>query len=273
MLYSPDIQVMVRAVQKAAKGLVRDFGEVENLQVSKKGPKDFVSTADFRAEKILMEELKTARPSYSFLTEESGIVGPENSGARWVIDPLDGTTNFLHGFPDFCISVALEKQQDGKKEITAGIIYSPVHKELFWAEKGKGAWIESGEGRGVTRLRVAGRSHLEDCLVIVGALRGNDKAFADKIYHMAALTSGIRCIGSTALALAYIAAGRGDIFFQKDMKFWDVAAGLLLIREAGGVFTDFSGKKYTEGKKELLAANDTLALLAEKRLASVLGHL
>jgi len=252
--YSAHLQVMMRAVHKAARGLVRDFGEIENLQVSKKGPGDFVSTADAKAERVLVEELGKARPGYGFLLEESGHVPSKDGQYRWIVDPLDGTTNFLHGFPYFCISIALEQiHPSGKGEIIAAVTHAPMQKETFWAEKGRGAWLESADNSQAARLRVSARTKLSTSLLCIGSLKREVKL----VTSLGADVSGLRSLGSTALAMAYVAAGRFDAFAHQSGKLWDVAAGNLLVREAGGYITDFQGR-VTSGEADLLATSEGL---------------
>jgi len=243
---SPLITVMVNAAYKASKGLVRDFGEVEHLQVSRKGPADFVSVADHRAEKTLVAELQKARPKYGFLLEEGGEIIGEDSSNRWIIDPLDGTTNFLHGLPHFAISIALER--DGKP--FAGVVYSPIMDELYWAENGQGAWLNN------QRLRTSGRKNLEECLIATGmpykghASHPEYLPMLDKIWE---ITSGVRRFGAAALDLAYLASGRYDGFFEFGLSPWDIAAGIVIVREAGGMVTTI------DGESNLMDTGDTLA--------------
>jgi myo-inositol-1(or 4)-monophosphatase len=250
---SPIINVMANAALKAARGLVRDFGEVEQLQVSIKGPGDFVSTADLRAERTLRNELSRARPGYGLLFEEGGAVGGGDPHHRWIVDPLDGTTNFLHGIPHFAISIALER--DG--EIVAGMIYEPTRDEMFWAEKGAGAYLND------RRLRVSARRQLGEALIGTGipfGERGNDPAYAAMLCAIAAATSGVRRLGAAALDLAYVAAGRFDGFWEFGLQPWDLAAGLLLVREAGGFVSDLAGGQTMMTSGDVLAANNHLHL-------------
>ena len=244
--------VMVRAADKAARGLKRDFGEVENLQVSKKGPADFVSTADLKAERVLKEELSKARPDYAFLMEESGATGVSGSeGRRWVVDPLDGTTNFLHGLPHFAISIALEE----KGEIIAALIYDPIKEEQFHAEKGGGAFLND------RRLRVSGRTRMEDALIGTGIPfkgHGEHGTFAAEVERVSAEVAGVRRWGAATLDLAYVAAGRLDGFWERGLSPWDIAAGALLVREAGGYFSTLDGKPWTLDGDTVLAANSYL---------------
>lgn len=228
------MNVMVQAVRKAARGLTRDFGEVEQLQVSVKGPANFVSAADERAERTLFQELSKARPGYGFLMEEGGDVPGSDASHRWIIDPLDGTTNFLHGLPLFCISVALER--DG--QIVAGVVFNPITDELYTAERGKGAYLND------RRLRVAARKTLADCVISTGIPhrgRPRPQRFLREAELLMAEVAGLRRTGSAALDLAWTAAGRVDGYWEHDIQAWDMAAGLLLVREAGGFVTDARG--------------------------------
>lgn len=253
---SPTIQVMMSAVRLVAKGLIRDFNEVEQLQVSRKGPKDFVTNADVRAERLLHKLLSEARPNYGFLMEEGGEIISRDAKFRWIVDPLDGTNNFLHGFPIFAISAALEETlPSGQKQIVAGIIHAPIQQETYFAEKGKGAFYEDGYNRD-KRLRVAGRKDLKDALINIGnmteATRGNHDTLKGLLPHVA----GIRCIGSTCMAMAYVAAGRMDAMVQMvGSKPWDLAAGKLLIEEAGGMVTDVHGGDDCIRSESVIAAN------------------
>lgn len=234
--YSPNINIMVRAAEKAARSLVRDFGEVENLQVSQKGPGDFVSAADKRSEEIIFEELKKARPSYSFLMEESGEVEGEDPEHTWIIDPLDGTTNFLHGLPHWCISIALKS----KNQIVAGLVYDPIKDDLFYAEYGQGAFMKR------SRLRVSTRSNLLETVIATGAPRRaveKREKFVKEYSAMLVNAPGLRRFGAAALDLAYVAAGRVDGFWERDLKAWDIAAGILLVRESGGFVSDIDADK------------------------------
>jgi myo-inositol-1(or 4)-monophosphatase len=239
---SPHMTVMHAAAQKAAKRLLRDFNEVENLQVSVKGPGDFVSQADLRAEQSLREDLEKARPGYGMLMEESGASGSEKWAWRWVVDPLDGTTNFLHGIPHWAISIGLEKRlADGGSEVVAGVVYSPVNNELFWAEKGVGAYLND------KRLRVSARRELKDAVFATGvpfaATSGaNRLAFARTLSTLMPQIAGVRRFGAAALDLAWTAAGRYDGYWEMGIHPWDIAAGMLIVREAGGYATDAEGK-------------------------------
>ncbi len=228
------MNVMIAAARKAARALSRDFGEVENLQVSRKGPSDFVSSADIKAENTLFEELSKGRPGYGFVMEERGVVEGTDKTNRWIVDPLDGTTNFLHSIPHFAISIALEREG----VLVAGVIYNVVRDELFWAEKGAGAYLND------RRLRVAGRSDMRDALFACGTpflgKPGHEKALAE-IERVIGKTTGIRRMGAASLDLAYVAAGRFDGFWERNLAIWDVAAGAVLVREAGGTVNEIDG--------------------------------
>jgi myo-inositol-1(or 4)-monophosphatase len=243
--------VMERAVRKAARSLIHDFGEVENLQISMKGPGDFVSTADHQAERILKTELAKARPGYGFLLEEGGETAGDGKH-RWIIDPLDGTTNFLHGIPHFCISVALER--DGN--LAAGMIYDPIKDELFHAEQGTGAFVND------RRLRVSARPSLPDSVIGTGIPfreRGNHPHYLKLLEAVMGHTAGVRRMGAAALDLAYVAAGRFDGFFEIGLSPWDIAAGILIVREAGGTVTDMDGGRDMLKNGHVLATNTRLA--------------
>lgn len=248
------INVMTKAVMQAARKLKRDFGEVENLQVSRKGPADFVSAADLRAEQTLHEELARARPDYDFLMEESGkraAPRPGDSRRRWVVDPLDGTTNFLHGLPHFAVSVAVQEQDD----FIAGVVYDPIKDELFHAEKGQGAFLND------RRLRVSARDQLSEAVVASGMpfLGHGDRAvFLEELDRVMAATSGVRRWGTASLDLAYVAAGRFDGFWERDLSPWDVGAGVVLVREAGGYVSEIDGAPHRPDSPSIVAANDRL---------------
>ena len=234
MARSALINVMVGAAMKASRKLARDFGEVENLQVSQKGPADFVSAADRKSEEIIRQELEKARPGYSFLMEESGATEGSDSQHRWIVDPLDGTTNFLHGIPLFAISIALERQG----RLQAGIIYNPISDELFSAERGAGAFLND------RRIRVSARTAISDSVVATGIPhrgRGDHGRFLKQLAGVMAVTAGVRRCGAAALDLAWLAAGRFDGFWESGLSPWDVAAGALILREAGGFISDSSG--------------------------------
>ncbi len=225
---SANLNLMIKAARKAGRSLVKDFREVENLQVSMKGAGDFVSRADVAAEKILREELLEARPNYGWLAEEGGEIEGKDPTRRWIVDPLDGTTNFLHGLPHWGISIALEH----KGEIVAAVVYDPPKDELFFAEKGQGAWMNQ------TRLRVSGRSRMIEALFATGLPFGGRSDLPESLQDLARLMpvcSGVRRLGAAALDLAYVAGGRFDGFWERRLHAWDIAAGILLIREAGGL--------------------------------------
>ena len=245
------INVMVAAARKAARHLVRDFGEVEQLQVSRKGPADFVSNADRHAEKILHEELARARPGYGFLLEEGGEVSGADKTHRWIIDPLDGTTNFLHGIPLFAISIALEREGT----IVAGLIYNPISDELFTAERGNGAFFND------RRIRVAARQDLGQCVIGTGVphmARGDRANFTRELNNIMPQVAGIRRCGSAAIDLAWLAAGRFDGFWEHELSPWDMAAGIIMIREAGGRVTDMNGGDRMLKTGTIAAANERL---------------
>jgi myo-inositol-1(or 4)-monophosphatase len=245
------INVMEAAARKAARSLLRDFGEVEHLQVSKKGPADFVSNADMKAERILRYELAKGRPGYGMVMEESGVEKGEDAHNNWIVDPLDGTTNFLHGLPHFAISIAHER--DG--EIVAGIVHEPVGDELFWAEKGKGAYLN---GR---RIRVSARARLSEALVATGIpFMGRDShpRYLDSLAAMVPEIAGIRRFGAAALDLAYVAAGRYEGFWEFGLGPWDLAAGIVLVREAGGLVSQVDGRSNMLESGDILAANELL---------------
>lgn len=252
MTASPMITVITAAVRKAARGVVRDFGEVDKLQISKKGAANFVTNADLRTDKILVEELQKARPKFGFLTEESGIIGDKDAKQRFVIDPIDGTTNFIHAIPYISISIAAQQRgKDGQWETTAGVVYDPIHDELFWAEKGQGAYVDN------RRLRVSLRE--EDILLSTSSprkwregYRETLAAFERVIDHGAT----VRCSGSAALDLAYVAAGRLDGIWYQRLNIWDMAAGALIVTEAGGKVSMIDGgPAITDDRGSLLATN------------------
>jgi myo-inositol-1(or 4)-monophosphatase len=248
---TPLINVMVNAAQKAGRGLRRAFSEIEKLQVSKKGPADYVSEADHRAEKTIFEELKHARPKYGFIMEESGIVEGEDNSNRWIVDPLDGTLNFLHGLPHFCVSIGLERD----REVFAGVIYNPINDELFWAEKGLGAFLNDN------RIRVSTRRNMDESLFATGipfAGREGHKDFLSQLENVMAVSAGVRRFGSAALDLAFVASGRYDGFWEKGINSWDMAAGIIIVREAGGYVTDYDNKNLMMSNGSIIASNDQL---------------
>ena len=251
MLRSALLNVMIKAARKAARGLKRDYGEVEQLQVSLKGPANFVSAADRRAEEVLREELLAARPGYCFIGEEGGRVEGPDKSHTWLVDPLDGTTNFLHGIPHFGISIALEREGT----LIAGLVYNPVSDELFSAERGKGAFLND------RRLRVAARQRLNDAVIACGLPhygRGDLAVFRKEFGAVQEKAAGLRRFGAAALDLAFIAAGRFDGYWERNLSPWDMAAGTLLVREAGGFVTDLDGGEAMFSKGHILAGNETI---------------
>jgi len=247
-LQSALINVMEKAARKAGGRLARDFGEVENLQVSRKGPADFVSKADIKAEATITEELQYARPQFGFIREEGADIPPKEGNSVWIVDPLDGTTNFLHGIPHFAISIALE--QDG--EVTSAIIYNPITDDMFWAEKGKGAWLNN------RRLKVSGRKNLNECVLATGIPfhgRPHQETFVTNLEHIMGEVAGVRRFGSAALDLAWVAAGRYDGFWEEGLQSWDIAAGILMVREARGMVSEFDGRSKMLQTGQILATN------------------
>ena len=234
-LNSPHINLITKACMKASRSLIRDFGEIENLQVSAKGPGDFVSSADKRTEKIIIEELHRAHPEYGIISEESGLINTSNTEKRWIIDPIDGTMNFLNGISQFAISIAYEESN----EIICGVIFNPILNEMFIAEKGNGSYLNN------QRIRVSARSKLQDCMIFSGGPRykseNKDLVFNEYKKVSSNVKLPIRKLGSAALNMAYVAAGRCDGYWERDLNYWDIAAGIIIIKEAGGFVTDFGG--------------------------------
>jgi len=258
---SPLIKVMVAAVRKAARDLNRDFGEVNELQVSRKGPADYVSAADLKAEQTLFEALTTARPGYGFIGEERGLIEGTDKTHTWIVDPLDGTTNFLHAIPHFAITVALDREG----EIVAGVTYNPITAELYWAEKCRGAFLND------RCLRVAARRELADAVIATGIPfmgRPGHAAFLKELHQIAQRVSGVRRFGSAALDLAYVAAGRFDGYWERGLNKWDIAAGVLMVTEAGGLVSAANGDPdpVAEDGKGVCAANLELHPLLLERL-------
>lgn len=248
---SPIVNIMIRAAERAGRSLTRDFGEVENLQVSRKGPADFVTAADKRAEEIIFEELKKARPDYSFLMEESGETKGSDSDNRWIVDPLDGTHNFMHGIPHWCVSIALES----KGRIEAGVIYDPIKEEIFRAERSGGAFVNG------TRCRVSGRNQLESAIVSTGygwPTKEKHAVFMKEFDTVVAVAPMIRRFGAAALDLAYVAAGRNDGFWERGLKPWDAAAGFLIVKEAGGFVTSIDDEANPIYSKNIVAGNQSV---------------
>ena len=235
---SANLNVMIKAAEKASRALIRDFGEIEKLQVSIKGPTDFVSNADLKAEKIIIEELKKARPYYSIISEEDGSESNKDKDHTWIIDPIDGTTNFLHGVPHFAISIALKYGN----EIISGLIYDPIKDEMFYAEKDNGAFFNN------QRIRVSKKKELNSCLFATGGVAKNE------------VNLPLRKSGSAALDIAYVAAGRYDGYFQNDLNLWDIAAGIILVKEAGGMINeiDLSQNKNIQIRASSMAINDKM---------------
>ena len=234
---SANLNIMIKASEKASKILIRDFGELEKLQVSKKGPKDFVTNADIKAEKIIIEELKKARPNYSIISEENGIEKNKDKSNFWIIDTIDGTINFLHGIPHFAISIALQS----KNEIVCGLIFDPIKDEMFYAEKNNGAFFNN------QRIRVSKKNNIDECLFAVG-----------KIKHETDITC--RRSGCAALDMAYVACGRYDGYFQRNLNLWDIAAGIIIIKEAGGIINeiDLSQNKNIQIRASSMAINEKM---------------
>jgi myo-inositol-1(or 4)-monophosphatase len=253
------LKVMIDAARKAARGLTRDFGELAQLQVSRKGPADYVSAADIKAEQVLFDALTTARPGYGFLGEERGMIEGSDKTHTWIADPLDGTTNFLHAIPHFAVTVALERD----RQIVAAVTYNPITNELFWAEKGKGCFLND------TRLRVAARRELVETVLATGIPfmgRPGHATFLKELHQIAQRVSGVRRFGSAALDLAYVAAGRFDGYWERGLGKWDMAAGLLFITEAGGVVSDADGGAHPLETGTICVANSDIHALILERL-------
>ena len=250
-LNSPQINLIIRACMKASRSLIRDFGEIENLQVSSKGPGDFVSSADKRTEKIIIDELRKAHPEYGIITEESEPINKSNTKNRWIIDPIDGTMNFLNGVPQFAISIGYE--EDG--EIKCGTIFNPIMNEMFCAEKGNGAYLNN------SRIRVSNKKNLKDSLLVTGGPRGaskiKDKIFSEYI-NVSNNVSNVRKFGSAALDMAYVACGRFDGYWQRELNYWDIAAGVIILKEAGGFIDFFEDDPKVPLKKNILASNSNI---------------
>ncbi|EBA16467.1 inositol-1-monophosphatase, putative [Roseobacter sp. SK209-2-6] len=251
MIGSANLNVMIKAARKAGRSLVKDFGEVENLQVSRKGAGDFVSKADIAAEKILKDELMGARPSYGWLAEEGGETPGEDPTRRWIVDPLDGTTNFLHGLPHWAISIALEH----KGNIVSGVIYDPAKDEMFFAEKGAGAWMNE------TRIRVSARHRMIESIFATGLPFGGRSDLPETLQDLARLlpaTAGVRRFGSAALDMAYVAAGRYEGFWERRLNSWDLAAGIIIVKEAGGLAEAIDPEESILESGEVICANEPI---------------
>jgi myo-inositol-1(or 4)-monophosphatase len=264
------MRVMERAARKAGQRLRRDFGEIEHLQVSRKGPSDFVSKADRAAERTLYDELLAARPDWGFELEEGGTIEGEEGKPRWVIDPLDGTTNFLHGIPHFAISIAVQEPKldgSGWGDVVAGLVYQPITDESYWAEKARGAWLQD------RRLRVSARRQLDDSLIATGIPFHGHRDHSEWAKIFAAIgpeVAGIRRFGAASLDLAWVAAGRYEGYWESGLKPWDSAAGCLLVREAGGFVTDWRGRSNPICDAEVLAGNDAIHSRMHKLIAGAL---
>ena len=250
-LNSPHINLIIKACMKASRSLIRDFGEIENLQVSTKGPGDFVTSADKRTEKILIDELQKAHPEYGIVTEETGIINKSNTEKRWVIDPIDGTMNFLNGIPQFAISIGYEE----KGEIICGVIFNPIINEMFIAEKGNGAYLNN------SRIRVSNKNKIKDALLVTGGPKGNSKIkdiiFSEYI-KVSKNVSNVRKFGSAALDMAYVACGRFDGYWQRELNYWDIAAGIIILKEAGGLVNFFEEDKKNPLNKNIIASNSNI---------------
>ena len=250
-LNSPQINIIIKACNKASRSLIRDFGELENLQVSAKGPGDFVSSADKRTEKIIIEELQKAHPDYGIITEESGIINKSNTKNRWIIDPIDGTMNFLNGIPQFAISVGYEEDN----EIKCGVIFNPIMNEMFCAEKGNGAYLNN------SRIRVSKIKKIKDAMLVTGGPKQTSK-IKDKIFseyiNVSNNVSNVRKFGSAALDIAYVACGRFEGYWQRELNYWDIAAGIVILKEAGGFIDFFEEDTNTPLKKNILASNSNI---------------
>ena len=250
-LSSPQINLIIKACMKASKSLIRDFGEIENLQVSSKGPGDFVTSADKRTEKILIDELQKAHPKYGIITEETGIINKSNTDNRWIIDPIDGTMNFMNGIPQFAISIGYEE----KNELKCGVIFNPITNEMFCAEKGSGAYLNN------YRIRVSKKRNIKEALIVTGGPKGaskiKNKIFSEYI-NVSKNVSNVRKFGSAALDLAYVACGRVDGYWQRELNYWDIAAGIIILKEAGGFVDFFEEDKNSPLKRNILASNSII---------------
>ena len=248
---SPKMNIMKKACLKAAKSLIRDFGEIEKLQISSKGPGDFVSTADKKSEKIIIEELLKVNSSYGILSEEVGSINKNNKDNRWIVDPIDGTMNFLNGIPQFAISIGYEENG----EIICGVIFNPIMNEMFCAEKGNGAYLNN------SRIRVSKKKKIKDALIVTGGPKGaskiKEKIFSEYI-NVSKNVSNVRKFGSAALDIAYVACGRFDGYWQRELNYWDIAAGIIILKEAGGFVDFFEQDTSSPLKKNILASNSNI---------------
>lgn len=249
---SPVITVMIKAARAAGRGLARDFGEVENLQVSKKGPGDFVSNADHRAEEVIFNELSRSRPGYGFLMEERGEVAGTDKSNRFIVDPLDGTLNFLHGIPHYAVSIGLEREG----QLHAGVVYDVPRGDIYWAERGAGCWLESRRLRVATRIKLS-QAVLATGTPFIGHSAERHQLFWSELSSLTQEVTGIRRFGSAALDLAFVAAGRFDGFWERNLSAWDIAAGIVLVREAGGVVEEIDGGDVLQ-TGSILASNPSL---------------
>ena len=251
-LNSPQINIILRACNKASRSLIRDFGEIENLQVSSKGPGDFVTSSDKRTEKTIIDELQKAHPDYGIVTEESGIINKSNTKNRWIIDPIDGTMNFLNGIPHFAISIGYEEEG----EIKCGVIFDPIKNEMFCAEKGNGAYLNN------SRIRVSNKKKLEDALLVTGGPKYSSKIKEEILLEFTSVSKNIfapiRKFGSAALDMAYVACGRFDGYWQKELNYWDVAAGIIILKESGGFVNFFDTDDQAPIKRNILASNSNI---------------
>ena len=261
-LNSPKMNVIIKACMKAAKSLIRDFGEIENLQVSTKAPGDFVTSADKRTEKILIEELQKANADYGIISEESGLINKSNNKNKWIIDPIDGTMNFLNGVPQFAISIGYEEDQ----EIKCGVIFNPVTNEMFCAEKGNGAYLNN------SRIRVSNKKKIIDSLLVTGGPKYasdiKEKIFSEYV-EVSKNVSNVRKFGSAALDMAYVASGRFDGYWQRELNYWDIAAGIVIVKEAGGFVNFFDEDNKNPLKKNIIASNaniheDLIGMISKK---------
>jgi len=250
-LNSPQINIITKACMKASRSLIRDFGEIENLQVSSKGPGDFVTSADKRTEKIIIDELLKAHPDYGIITEETGIINEKNVNNRWVVDPIDGTVNFLNGVPHFAISIGYEE----KEELKCGVIFDPIKNELFSAEKGNGAYLNN------SRIRVSNKKNIKNALLVTGgpklSSKIKDEIFSDYI-KVTKNIPNVRRYGSAALDMAYVACGRFDGYWQRELNYWDIAAGIIILKEAGGFINIFDPDNKVPLKRNILASNSNI---------------
>lgn len=263
------MEVMQNAARKASRGLMRDFGEVETLQVSRKGPADFVSRADRKAEEVIHEQLSRARPGYGFLMEEAGEIEGTDKSHRFIVDPIDGTTNFLHGIPHFAISIALERTDENGTELVAGLVYNPVTDDMWFAEKGRGAYINDGSRGGADRrLYPSQRTDFSECIFATGVPfkgRPGHGKFLKELHQVMGTSAGVRRFGAASLDLAWTAAGRYDGFWERGLASWDIAAGLVIARESGLMVESLSGGNVLD-TGDIICASETILPLLKKRI-------